>query len=46
MVSEFKEGLEKGGVPEELITIEKYFNHKMPVNDDVVNIIAAAVSLA
>mmetsp|Transcript_11725 Transcript_11725/g.13790 ORF Transcript_11725/g.13790 Transcript_11725/m.13790 type:complete len:310 (+) Transcript_11725:58-987(+) len=44
MVSEFKEGLKQAGVPKDKVTIEMYFNHKEPKNDDVVNRIAGAIS--
>jgi len=44
MVGEFKEGLTKAGVPKEKVTIEMYFNHKEPKNDDVVNRISSVIS--
>jgi len=44
MVKEFKAGLGKAGVPDEKVTVEMYFNHKAPVNDDVVDRIADAIS--
>ena len=43
MVSEFKSGLQKAGVPDDKVTIEIYFNHKADVDTDVVDRIAAAV---
>eukprot|EP00568_Trieres_chinensis_P009285 CAMPEP_0183291034 /NCGR_PEP_ID=MMETSP0160_2-20130417/596_1 /TAXON_ID=2839 ORGANISM="Odontella Sinensis, Strain Grunow 1884" /NCGR_SAMPLE_ID=MMETSP0160_2 /ASSEMBLY_ACC=CAM_ASM_000250 /LENGTH=323 /DNA_ID=CAMNT_0025451781 /DNA_START=51 /DNA_END=1022 /DNA_ORIENTATION=+ len=43
MVSEFKAGLQKAGVPEEKITVEMYFNHKAEVNVEAVGRIASAV---
>ena len=43
LVSEFKAGLEKAGVPEDKVTVEMYFNHKAEVRGDVVDRIAAAV---
>lgn len=44
MVDEFKAGLGKAGVPDEKVTVETYFNPKVPVNDDVVDRIAAVIS--
>ena len=44
MVNEFKAGLGKAGVPDENLTVEMYFNHKAPVNDDVADRIAAVIS--
>eukprot|EP00578_Thalassiosira_sp_NH16_P021619 CAMPEP_0181085648 /NCGR_PEP_ID=MMETSP1071-20121207/5338_1 /TAXON_ID=35127 /ORGANISM="Thalassiosira sp., Strain NH16" /LENGTH=332 /DNA_ID=CAMNT_0023167457 /DNA_START=68 /DNA_END=1066 /DNA_ORIENTATION=+ len=43
MVSEFKAGLEKAGVPEDKVTLEMYFNHKAEVDVDVVDRIADVV---
>lgn len=43
MVSEFKAGLEKAGVPEDKVTLEMYFNHKAEVDVHVVDRIADAV---
>lgn len=43
MVSEFKEGLQKAGVPDEKITVEMYFNHKAEVGAEAVDRIASAV---
>jgi ferredoxin-NADP reductase len=44
MVNEFKAGLKKAGVADEKVTLEVYFNHKAPVNDDVVDRIARVIS--
>lgn len=43
MVSEFKAGLEKAGVPEGKVTVEMYFNHKAEQDAERVDRIAAAV---
>ena len=43
MVSEFKAGLEKAGVPNDKVTVEMYFNHKAEVDAETVDRIAAAV---
>ena len=43
MVSEFKAGLAKAGVPDDKVTIEMYFNHKADVNSERVDLIASAV---
>lgn len=43
MVSEFNEGLQKAGVPDNKITLEVYFNHKAEMNATAVDRIAAAV---
>ena len=38
MVQEFQKGLlQSGVVPEEKVTIEKYFNHKESISNDVVS---------
>mmetsp|Transcript_15487 Transcript_15487/g.34814 ORF Transcript_15487/g.34814 Transcript_15487/m.34814 type:complete len:312 (-) Transcript_15487:678-1613(-) len=44
MVNEWKQGLTNGGIPEDLITIEQYFNHKATIDTDVVNRIASLIS--
>ena len=46
MVNEWKAGLAKAGVPEDLVTTETYFNHKVEADDDVVDRIAAQVVAA
>eukprot|EP00546_Thalassionema_frauenfeldii_P014409 CAMPEP_0178918324 /NCGR_PEP_ID=MMETSP0786-20121207/13768_1 /TAXON_ID=186022 /ORGANISM="Thalassionema frauenfeldii, Strain CCMP 1798" /LENGTH=318 /DNA_ID=CAMNT_0020592031 /DNA_START=67 /DNA_END=1023 /DNA_ORIENTATION=- len=43
LVSEFKTGLEKAGVPKDKVTVEMYFNHKAEANNDVIDRIADAV---
>jgi len=43
MVSEFKAGLLKAGVPEDKITLEMYFNHKAEMDTDAADRIAAAL---
>eukprot|EP00527_Entomoneis_sp_CCMP2396_P005575 CAMPEP_0198143410 /NCGR_PEP_ID=MMETSP1443-20131203/7298_1 /TAXON_ID=186043 /ORGANISM="Entomoneis sp., Strain CCMP2396" /LENGTH=302 /DNA_ID=CAMNT_0043806643 /DNA_START=23 /DNA_END=928 /DNA_ORIENTATION=- len=40
LVSEFKAGLDKAGVPKGKVTVEMYFNHKAAPNDDVIDRIA------
>jgi ferredoxin-NADP reductase len=44
MVSEWKEGLSKAGVPDSKVTVEMYFNHKSPVDSDAVETIAKSVA--
>jgi len=44
MVNEFKNGLEKAGVPQEKITVEMYFNHKSEVDMEAVDRIASIVA--
>jgi len=44
MVQEFKAGLAKGGIPNDKITIEMYFNHKATPEQEVIDRIAAFVS--
>ena len=43
MVREWKEGLEKAGVPTERVTIESYFNHRADIDNDAVERIARVV---
>ena len=43
MVSEWKQGLQKGGVPENRITIESYFNHRSEPNMAAIERIASMV---
>ena len=43
MVSEFKAGLQKAGVPDDKITLEMYFNHTAEKDDEAVERISAAV---
>jgi ferredoxin-NADP reductase len=44
MVSEWKEGLAKAGVPETKVTVEAYFNHKSAVDSDAVERIAKTIA--
>jgi len=44
MVNEFKAGLTKAGISKERVTIESYFNHKAPLDNDVVERIAGIIS--
>ena len=46
MVSEFKAGLKKAGVPDEKVTVEMYFNHQAKAEEDVVDRIADSVMIA
>jgi len=43
MVNEWRAGLIQGGLPEEQITIEQYFNHKAVVNEEVIERIASSL---
>lgn len=43
LVSEFKAGLLKAGVPDDKVTVEMYFNHMAKADETVVDRIAAAV---
>jgi ferredoxin-NADP reductase len=43
MVSEFKAGLDKAGIPEDKVTVEMYFNHKAAADDDVIDRIANVI---
>ena len=43
LVSEFKAGLLKAGVPDDKVTVEMYFNHMAKADEAVVDRIAAAV---
>lgn len=45
LVNEFKTGLAKGGVPDDKLTIESYFGHKTPMDDDAVERIARFVGV-
>ncbi|KAL9183974.1 hypothetical protein ACHAXT_002060 [Thalassiosira profunda] len=44
MVSEFKAGLAKAGVPDDRVSIEMYFNHKAETDTEVIDRIASAVA--
>ena len=46
MVNEFKQGLLKAGVPKEKVTLEVYFNHKEPVNQEAIDRIATTIKAA
>ena len=43
MVNEWKEGLEKAGVPGERVTVEQYFNHKADTDVNVIETIASTI---
>jgi len=45
LVSEFKAGLEKVGVPKDKVTIEMYFNHKAEMDTEAADRIAAALTV-
>ena len=44
MVNEWKEGLEKAGVPESRVTTESYFNHKAKSDQAAIETIATSVA--
>jgi len=44
MVNEWKQGLAKAGVPDDMVTVESYFNHKEEANMNAVNNIADVIS--
>ena len=44
LVSEFKAGLSKAGVPDNKVTVEMYFNHKAESNHDAIDRIANMIS--
>jgi ferredoxin-NADP reductase len=46
MVNEFKQGLLKAGVPKEKVTLEVYFNHKEPANQEAIDRIATTIKAA
>ena len=46
MVREWKEGLEKAGVPTERVTIESYFNHRADTSNEAIERIARVVQSA
>ena len=46
MVNEFQAGLAQGGVPEERVTTEMYFNHKAEPDQEAVDAITKTVSAA
>ena len=43
MVTEWKAGLSKAGVPMERITVESYFNHKQPPSEEAIHTIATVI---